>query len=270
MTTPVKNNYAFGLGVRTINGRKVISHNGRVFGFNAHLSYHPENQVTVVVLANFDSPDALELLPQLTALALGESVTLPSERKEIELPVATLQKYVGMYQLNEAIAYSIRLVDGRLTTQATNQEQSPMFPESEKAFFLRDVDVQWEFVTDEQGRVTDLLMHQGGSTRKARRFSDTVIERQAISLPRTTLETYVGTYEIETRPGRGLTVTLEGDQLMGQPMGGPKMALFAEAEGKFFFKSAAIQVEFAKDAAGAITHAMLGGGGRSTKAVRKP
>jgi len=48
------------------------------------------------------------------------------------------------------------------------------------------------------------------------------------------------------------------------------MALFAEAEGKFFFKAAAMQVEFVKDAAGTITHAMLGGGGRSAKAVRKP
>ena len=145
-----------------------------------------------------------------------------------------------------------------------------MFPESEKAFFLKDVDVQLEFVTDEQGRVTELLMHQGGTTQKARRFADTVIDRQAVSLPRTTLETYVGTYEIENRPGRGLTVTLEGDQLMGQPMGGPKMALFAEAEGKFFFKAAAAQVEFVKDAAGVITHVVLRGGGRDTKAVRKP
>jgi len=79
------------------------------------------------------------------------------------------------------------------------------------------VDVRVEFVTDEQGRVSELLIHQGGRTQKGRRFSDTFIERQAISVPRTTLETYVGTYEFENRPGRGLIVTLEGDQLIGQP-----------------------------------------------------
>jgi CubicO group peptidase (beta-lactamase class C family) len=271
MTTPVKNNYAFGLDVRTTKGRKVISHNGSINGFNSQLNYYPESQVTVVALANIISgPDTFELAAQLTALALGETVTLTAERKEIDLPVAILEKYVGVYQLNEAIAISIRLVEGRLTMQATNQGQSPMFPESEKAFFLKDVDVQMEFVTDEQGRVTELLTHQGGSPQKARRFADTVIDRQAVSLPRTTLETYVGTYEIENRPGRGLTVTLEGDQLMGQPMGGPKMALFAEAEGKFFFKAAAAQVEFVKDDAGTITHILLGAGGRNTKAVRKP
>ncbi|MEO5961464.1 MAG: serine hydrolase [Opitutaceae bacterium] len=270
MTTPVKNNYAFGLEVKTTNGRKVISHGGGIEGFNAQLNYYPESQVTVVTLANINGPAASELAPQLAALAFGETVTLMAERKEIDLPVATLQKYVGVYQLAPAVTNTIRLADSQLTTQLTGQGQLPIFPESEKAFFLKDVDVQVEFVSDEQGRVTELLMHQGEETRKGRRFTDTVIERQAISLPRTTLETYVGTYEIENRPGRGLTVTLEGDQLMGQPMGGPKMELLAEAEGKFFFKTSEAQVEFVKDAAGSITHAMLGQVGRTTKALRKP
>lgn len=270
MTTPVKNNYAFGLDVRTTKGRKVISHNGGIDGFNAQLSYYPESRTTIVALANVEGPDVFELAAQLAALAFGETVTLASERREIDLPVAILQKYVGVYQLNEAITNSIRLVDGRLTTQLTGQGQLPIFPASEKAFFLKAVDAQIEFVTDEQGRVTELLQHQGGNTQRARRFSDTVVERQAVSLPRAILETYVGTYEIESRPGRGLIVTLEGDQLMGQPMGGPKMALFAEADGKFFFKAAAAQLEFVKDAAGAITHVLLINGGRETKAVRKP
>jgi CubicO group peptidase (beta-lactamase class C family) len=270
MTTPVKNDYAFGLQVGMSKGRKVISHNGSIYGFNSQLNYYPESQITVIVLANLNSPDAFELAAQLTAVALGETVTLMSERKEIELPATVLQKYVGVYQLNEKIAISIRLVDGRLTMQPTNQGQAPMFAESEKAFFLKDVDVQVEFATDTQGRATELLMHQGGITQRGRRFSDTIIEHQAISLPRTTLETYVGTYEIPNRAGRGLTVTLEGDQLMGQPTGGPKMALFAEAEGKFFFKAAALQVEFVKDAAGAVTHVLLRAGGRDIQAIRKP
>ena len=272
MTTPVRSNYAFGLEVRTTKGRKVISHNGGIEGFKTVLAYYPESQMTVVVLSNLNGPgiSELELASQLTALAFGETVTLPSERKEIDLPVGILQKYVGVYQLNEATANSIRLIDGRLTTQVTNQGQSPMFPESEKAFFLKDVDVQMEFIADEQGRVTELLMHQGGTTRRARRFTDNVVERQAVSLPRATLETYVGSYEIPNRAGRGLTVTLEDDQLMGQPMGGPKMALFAEAEGKFFFKAAAAQAEFVKDPAGTVTHVILQVAGRDTKAVRQP
>jgi CubicO group peptidase (beta-lactamase class C family) len=39
MTTPFKNDYAFGLGVVTKNGRKLISHGGGIEGFNTYLAY---------------------------------------------------------------------------------------------------------------------------------------------------------------------------------------------------------------------------------------
>ena len=45
MTTPSKNNYALGLGVRTVNGRKVIDHGGGIEGFNTHLAYYPDSKV---------------------------------------------------------------------------------------------------------------------------------------------------------------------------------------------------------------------------------
>src|SRR5438128_9525983 len=50
MTTPFKNDYAFGLGVRTSKGRKVIEHNGGIEGFNTLLAYYPEDKLTIAVL----------------------------------------------------------------------------------------------------------------------------------------------------------------------------------------------------------------------------
>jgi CubicO group peptidase (beta-lactamase class C family) len=38
MTTPFKNDYAFGLQVRTVSGRKVIDHDGGIEGFNTVLA----------------------------------------------------------------------------------------------------------------------------------------------------------------------------------------------------------------------------------------
>ena len=54
MITPFKNDYAFGLGVRTVDGRKVIDHGGGIEGFNTHLAYYPEDKLTVVVLGNLN------------------------------------------------------------------------------------------------------------------------------------------------------------------------------------------------------------------------
>ncbi len=268
MTTPVKGNYAFGLTVTTTKGRKVISHSGGIEGFNAQLAYYPESKITVVVLANNNGSPYTAIAEQLAALAFGEMVTLPAERREIEVPVAVLQNYVGVYQLNPRITNTIRLTDGHLTTQLSGQSPLPIFPESERKFFLKVVDAQVEFVTDEQGRVTHLVQYQGGRTQKAPRISDTAIERKAVAVPRTTLESYVGTYEL--RPGFELAITLEGDQLAGQATGQGKLPMFAEAEGRFFLKAVDAQIDFFKDANGAVTHLILHQNGRDTKGARKP
>ena len=52
MTTPFKSDYAYGLGVRMVNGHKVIDHGGGIEGFNTQLSYYPDDKLPVVVLAN--------------------------------------------------------------------------------------------------------------------------------------------------------------------------------------------------------------------------
>ncbi len=61
MTTPFLHDYAYGLGVETAGGRKMISHNGGIEGFNSRLNYYPEAKVVVVVLANQNTRAADEL-----------------------------------------------------------------------------------------------------------------------------------------------------------------------------------------------------------------
>ena len=268
MITPNKDNYAFGLGVRTEGGRKVISHGGGIEGFNAMLAYYPESKVTVVVLANVNGSAFAELASQLATINFGSPVVLPTERKEVDVPATTLQRYVGVYRLNPKIINTVRLTDGRLTTQLSGQPAFPVFAESDKKFFLKIVDAQVEFVMDDQGRVTHLLQFQNGRTQKAPRINDTVVEHNAITLPRATLETYVGTYEL--KPGFDLAITLQGDQLMSQATGQGKAPVFSEAETKFFLKAVDAQLEFFKDAKGVVTHLMLYQGGQEIKGLRKP
>ncbi len=172
MITPARSNYALGLFVATQKGRKVISHGGGIEGFNAQLAYYPEGKVTVVVLANNNGSPFAAIAEQLAALTFGETVRLAAERKAIAVPAAVLQRYVGVYQLNPRVTNTIRLVEGGLTTQLTGQPAIPVFAETEKEFFLKVVDAQMEFVTNEQGKVTHLLQHQGGRTQEALRIGD--------------------------------------------------------------------------------------------------
>lgn len=54
MITPYKDNYALGLIVRSSNGRPSIGHGGGIEGFNTTLRYFPDDQLTIVVLANLN------------------------------------------------------------------------------------------------------------------------------------------------------------------------------------------------------------------------
>ena len=174
MTTPFKGDYALGLVVQTASGRKVVQHGGGIDGFNTFLAYYPDDKLTVAVLANLNGQAPNQIATKLATLAHGGVVQSTSERKEITLPVATLTKYVGTYELGPGANMMIRLDGDRLTTQLTGQQQFPIFAESETKFFLKVVDAQVEFFTDASGAVTHAVMYQNGRERKVQRTSATV------------------------------------------------------------------------------------------------
>ena len=161
MTTPFKQDYAFGLGVSAQNGHKMIAHDGGIQGFNTALAYYPDDKLVVAVLANVNGP-AGQIAGNLAKVALGEKVVLPTERKEITLSPQILKQYVGTYELTPKFSLAITLEDGQLISQGTNQGKVPMFAESETMFFLKLVDAQIEFVKNEKGEVTNLVLHQNG------------------------------------------------------------------------------------------------------------
>jgi CubicO group peptidase (beta-lactamase class C family) len=161
MTTPFKQDYAFGLIVSANNGHKMIAHDGGIEGFNTALAYYPDDKLVVAVLANLNGP-AGQIAGNLAKVALGEKVVLPTERKEITVSPEILKQYVGTYELTPTFSIVMTLENGQLMTQATNQQKLPLFAESETMFFLKVVDAQVEFVKNEKGEVTHIVLHQNG------------------------------------------------------------------------------------------------------------
>jgi len=168
MTTPFKNDYAFGIGVQTVGGHKKIDHGGGIEGFNTHLAYFPDDKLTVVVLSNVNGNAPGEIATRLAALARGDAIKLPGERKEITLNPKILNRYVGAYQMTNGPAMLITLENNQLFSRLGNQQAVPIFPESETMFFLKVVDAQLEFSTD----ATHLTLHQGGRDMAAKRLDD--------------------------------------------------------------------------------------------------
>tara|TARA_R110002096_G_scaffold143328_4_gene299240 strand:+ start:6960 stop:8615 length:1656 start_codon:yes stop_codon:yes gene_type:complete len=89
------------------------------------------------------------------------------ERKEVTVKKAILKEYEGTYQLNPSFKIVVTEKDGVLQVQATNQPTFSIFPESESKFFFKVVDAQISFVRDSGGKVTSLILHQGGMDQDA-------------------------------------------------------------------------------------------------------
>jgi len=173
MTTPFKNNYAFGVGVQTVNGHKEISHGGGIEGFNTFLAYYPDEKLTVVVLSNMNSGAPGEIAGKLAAIARGEAIKLPGERKEITLGEDVLKRYAGAYQMNNGPAMLVTLENNRLSGKLGNQQPLPLFPESQTMFFLKEVDAQIEFTAD----ASQLTLHQNGRDMVAKRLDDAAAKK---------------------------------------------------------------------------------------------
>jgi CubicO group peptidase (beta-lactamase class C family) len=178
MTTPFKNDYAFGLQVHAVNGRKVIDHSGSIQGFNTWLAYYPEEKLTVVALGNLNGPAPAQIASRLAAVALGETVILQTERREITLDPKVMARYVGVYQMAPGTNMVITLENNQLSSRLTNQGPVPIFPQSETLFFAKVVDAQLEFSgSDAQARATLMTLHQNGRDIPAKRLDDAEAKR---------------------------------------------------------------------------------------------
>ena len=124
----------------------------------------------------FRSPQ--QIVTRLAALAHGETVKLPSERKEITLDPKVLSRYVGGYQLGPGML--ITLEGNQLISKLGNQGPVPIFPESETMFFAKVVDAQIEFPkVDAEGKASQMTLHQNGRDMTAKRLDDAEAKRLA-------------------------------------------------------------------------------------------
>lgn len=159
-----KYGYAYGLVVDRHQNRKMVLHGGGINGFATFLARFPDEKVTVVVLSNADygvlGPNKIS--EDLAAIVFGEKYELPRERVAIKIDPKILDAYVGQYELNPNIIFTMSREGDSLMVQITGQPKFEVFPESEIKFFYKVVNAQVTFVKDDKGVVTHLILHQNG------------------------------------------------------------------------------------------------------------
>ncbi|HOD65647.1 MAG TPA: hypothetical protein PK186_09275 [candidate division Zixibacteria bacterium] len=96
-----------------------------------------------------------------------------------------------------------------------------------------------------------------------------VAEKQPLSLPESTLQSYVGVYEIA--PGSAIEIILGADGLVAINPYGDRLKLYAEAAGAFFvrYPLAEITLSFVLSEDGSVSHAVLRMGDSEVQARRR-
>lgn len=84
------------------------------------------------------------------------------DRKVAPVDPKLYEAYVSEYELGPQFILAITTEGGRIFAQATGQPKVEIFPESEVDYFLTVTDAQVTFVKDAGGKVSQLVLHQGG------------------------------------------------------------------------------------------------------------
>lgn len=112
---------------------------------------------------------SLQLNPKSPS-APAALASLTGAHKEIQVAQKVYDSYAGDYEIAPNFVLTISSENGKLMAQASGQAKNELFPTAETEFFLKAVDAQVTFVKDEQGKVSQLILHQNGRNMEAKKI----------------------------------------------------------------------------------------------------
>lgn len=168
--TPVRNNYGYGWGIDSIEGRRRVGHGGGIHGYVTNESRVPEDDIDIILLSNASDRSLDKITSDIYAILYNKPYELPKKRTAIQLPSETLQQYEGEYEIRPDLHVIIAMKDGQLSAVPTNQTEKIIYAEKEDFFFQQDEDVQVVFTRDTDKKVDGFLLYQGGRQMKCKKI----------------------------------------------------------------------------------------------------
>lgn len=150
--------YPYGWGLRASSGVTHIEQTGMHPGFFSGIAFYPEPEIYIVVLSNIQSGDPFQrMLGDLSAIAFGDSVSVPEERHPIQLNPAQRDILLGRYHFENVSDFAITLRNDSLYLEWDSfTEREYLSPLADDRLYNRKSGVELVFITDDSGRVIRL------------------------------------------------------------------------------------------------------------------
>ncbi|GAB5537822.1 MAG: hypothetical protein Rubg2KO_40710 [Rubricoccaceae bacterium] len=290
MTTPVLDDYGYGLGVSTLpfaGGVRAIAHSGGIPGFSTMLIHFPDEDRTVVVLDNTQG-SAGSHARSLAGLLYGQPV--PPPRQPVGQAVAERIESEG---IDAAVDFyrSLRAGDASDYNMAEDELNTLGYAylgrgEVETAVRLFELNVEaYPDAFNPHDSLGEAYLASGDTTRSiasyqrslelnpantnasdvlARLGADATVETVEVSVE--TLDRYVGDYAIQ--PTFIISVTREGNRLLAEPTGQSQVELVPSSQTQFYVTEVEAQITFMVDGDGPASSLILNQGGQTIPAPR--
>ena len=168
--TPFLENYGYGWLLTEVFNHKVVGHNGAINGFVTNIDRYINDDICIIVLSNNGFSMINVITKDLAAILFGEKYELPKERTAIKVDPKIYDAYIGEYELTPNFIITITKENDQIFAQATAQSKVEIYPESETEFFYTLVYAQITFVKNEEGEVTELILHQNGQEKPGKKI----------------------------------------------------------------------------------------------------
>jgi CubicO group peptidase (beta-lactamase class C family) len=166
MLTPGIGGWGLGVEAGGPESNPWFSHGGVNEGYESDFFAYDNHGDGVAVMTN--AQGGSRLAGQVES-AVAEAYHWPDRRPVVRTLVkvdpAVLARYAGKYKADEG-ALTFLAEGDQLIVQFGNGSKLPVFPESQTKFFLKVATAEYEFVTDDKGQVSSVIMRQGTRTIK--------------------------------------------------------------------------------------------------------
>lgn len=171
---PKMNGYGYGWMIGQFSGNRYVRHSGGYPGYMSEFIYYPDKDVTIIILNNFGNYEesVWPIAMGISSILFGKPYDHWKLRKEIHVDENVLRRYVGTYVLDKKRNITIRLNDDDLVTEIPGLAPMKLYAEAEDVFFLGNFNTEYRFVSDSEGRITEIVVHEHGEDYRMRRIGD--------------------------------------------------------------------------------------------------
>lgn len=243
-------------------------HNGGTGGFRSELRVYPDaGRAEVLLVSNSGlAPSAIYAALESADGSAHAKGAAAAKAAPMPIEAQKLAELAGVYKVDSNVAFTVVLRDGQPWVRLTGQTFLPVVHVGNERFSYEAVAAELQFERDAGGKVSELVLFQGGRELHAERSDDPV---PAIRFPdAATLQEYAGTYTLA--PGAVFTITVRGGTLFAQLTGQQALPVFAVGGERFDYDVVPASLQFERGEDGKVDALVLHQNGVQQRAAKSP